>query len=106
MSSIGAEQRRCSYTPVMNVATSVGIRELKNHLSKYLDRVREGEEIVVTDRGHPVARLTSVDAPTDRLAALIAAGRVQAPAVSSRRRPRRRLAAEGEVSDLVSQQRR
>ena len=90
----------------MNVATSVGIRELKDHLSRYLDRVREGEDIVVTDRGHPVARLTSVDASTDRLAGLIASGRVQAPTATSRRRPRRRIAAQGAVSDLVAEQRR
>ena len=34
---------------------SVGVRELKNRLSHYLARVREGEEIAVTDRGHEVA---------------------------------------------------
>lgn len=36
---------------------SVGIRELKNHLSEYLKRVAQGEIIVVTDRGKPVAEL-------------------------------------------------
>jgi antitoxin (DNA-binding transcriptional repressor) of toxin-antitoxin stability system len=33
------------------------VRELKNGLSGYLRRVRKGETIVVTDRGHPVARI-------------------------------------------------
>ncbi|MGH8902079.1 MAG: type II toxin-antitoxin system Phd/YefM family antitoxin [Egibacteraceae bacterium] len=28
----------------------VGIRELRDHLSRYLDRVRDGDELVVTDR--------------------------------------------------------
>ena len=36
----------------------VGIRELKNNLSRLLVRVKAGEEIVVTDRGRPVARIT------------------------------------------------
>jgi len=30
---------------------SVGIKELKEKLSGYVDKVRHGEEIVVTDRG-------------------------------------------------------
>ncbi len=36
---------------------TVGSRELKNRLGKYLGRVRNGETFVVTDRGRPVARL-------------------------------------------------
>lgn len=35
----------------------VGIAELKARLSEYLARVQDGEEIVVADRGRPVARL-------------------------------------------------
>lgn len=35
----------------------VGIRELKRGLSRYIALVREGETIVITDRGKPVARL-------------------------------------------------
>jgi prevent-host-death family protein len=35
----------------------VGIAELKAHLSEFLVRVQQGEEIVVADRGRPVARL-------------------------------------------------
>ncbi len=37
----------------------VGIAELKARLSEYVARVQSGEEIVVTDRGRPVARLIS-----------------------------------------------
>jgi len=39
---------------------NVGIRELKSHLSHYLARVREGEELIITDRGEPVARIEPV----------------------------------------------
>ncbi|MEK7367805.1 MAG: type II toxin-antitoxin system prevent-host-death family antitoxin [candidate division NC10 bacterium] len=38
--------------------TTVGIRELKNRLSRYLKRVRAGERLVVTERGEPVAILS------------------------------------------------
>jgi prevent-host-death family protein len=36
---------------------SVGIKELKEKLSGYLDRVRHGEEIIVTDRGKEIAKV-------------------------------------------------
>jgi prevent-host-death family protein len=36
---------------------NVGIRELKAHLSEYVARAAGGEEVVVTDRSRPVARL-------------------------------------------------
>ena len=36
----------------------VGVRELRQHLSRYLDRVKAGEAFIVTERGEEVARLT------------------------------------------------
>lgn len=56
----------------------VGVRELKNRLTQYLGRARQGEEIVVTHRGRPIALIrpigpmepvTSRDAQLARLAA-------------------------------------
>ena len=38
----------------------VSIREMKNRLSKYLKLVQTGKDVVITDRGRPVARLTIV----------------------------------------------
>ncbi|MBI2377573.1 MAG: type II toxin-antitoxin system prevent-host-death family antitoxin [Deltaproteobacteria bacterium] len=38
----------------------VGVRELKQRLSEYLDRVERGEIIRVTDRGKPKALLTPI----------------------------------------------
>lgn len=35
----------------------VGVRELRQNLSRYLERVKEGETLTVTERGHEVARL-------------------------------------------------
>ncbi|MBI2467866.1 MAG: type II toxin-antitoxin system prevent-host-death family antitoxin, partial [Candidatus Rokubacteria bacterium] len=31
--------------------------ELKAHLSRYLDQVKSGQEVVITERGRPVAKL-------------------------------------------------
>ncbi len=54
---------------------SVGIRELKGHLSEYLRRVRAGETVLITDRGQPVGRIVPVAQPLqDRLEAMIQAG--------------------------------
>jgi prevent-host-death family protein len=90
----------------MVVATSeVGIRELKNKLSAYLARVKEGEEIVVTDRGKPVARLVPVDGATDRLAELVAAGLARPP-LEPRTPLNPPIEIDGTVSDLVADQRR
>lgn len=90
----------------MVVATEVGIRELKNGLSKYIDRVRAGEDVIVTERGRPVARLSSVDASEVRLADLVASGVVRAPASRARHLPDRRIKPKAPVSDLVAEQRR
>ncbi|HVQ99826.1 MAG TPA: type II toxin-antitoxin system prevent-host-death family antitoxin, partial [Mycobacterium sp.] len=35
----------------------IGVRELRQHASRYLDRVKAGESIEVTERGTPVAVL-------------------------------------------------
>ena len=49
----------------------VGVKELRNNLSRYLDRVRNGDEFVVTDRGRAIARGVPVAAERvlDRLIA-------------------------------------
>lgn len=44
---------------------AVGVRELKNRLSEYLRLVREGEDILVTDRGEVVAELRRPGPPAD-----------------------------------------
>jgi len=41
-------------------AQQVGIREIRQNLSKYLKRVEEGETFEVTDHGRPVAVLSPV----------------------------------------------
>ena len=86
--------------------TEVEIRELNTSLRDYIDRVRNGEELIVTDRGRPVARLSAIDASHDRLAELVAAGVVRPPSSPGRYLPKRRITAKGSVSELVAEQRR
>jgi prevent-host-death family protein len=38
--------------------SSVGLRELKNQLSRYVQRARSGETVWITDRGEVVAELS------------------------------------------------
>lgn len=69
---------------------TIGVADLKAHLSAYLDQVRAGQELVISDHGRPVARLVPVttvgeaaDAGADeaRTQRLVRAG-VLAPASS------------------------
>lgn len=39
----------------------VGIRELKNRLTYHLHLIRQGKEVVVTDRGKPIAMLKPIE---------------------------------------------
>lgn len=64
---------------------SVGIRELKNRLTHYLRLTKQGEEVVVTERGQPIALIQpigSAERPLSleaRLAKLAARGLVTLP---------------------------
>jgi prevent-host-death family protein len=43
--------------------TTVGVRELKANLSRYLARVKEGgESLLITERGKPIASVQPVEA--------------------------------------------
>ena len=44
---------------------TVGIRELKTHLSRHLKRVRSGTRLLVTERGRSIATISPVEAPVD-----------------------------------------
>jgi prevent-host-death family protein len=44
---------------------TVGVRELRQNLSRHLARVKEGEILRVTERGHEVARLVPSPAAID-----------------------------------------
>lgn len=57
---------------------SVGVRELKLHLSEYLRQVKQGQTVIITDHGQPVGRI--VPAPktlAEKTQALIDAGELE-----------------------------
>jgi len=77
------------------MTATVGVRELRQNLSKYLDRVKAGEHLVVTEHGREVARL--VPASADAYAELAARFGASVPvesleAVAARLSPRRAAA--------------
>jgi prevent-host-death family protein len=78
----------------------VGIRELRNQLSKWVARVRGGEEVTITDRGKAVARIVPVEGESnyDRL---VREGVITPARARRRPRARPRVEASGSVSDLV-----
>lgn len=90
------------YTAQMDIA----ITELRAHLGEWLDHARNGEEVIVTDRGVPVAKLTGIGA-TDAIERLTADGVISRPTTDRRPKAtgRRRVRAHGPVADLVTEQR-
>jgi prevent-host-death family protein len=85
----------------------VAVSEFRAHLSEWLEQAREGNEIVVTDRGVPVARLLGLDA-TETLERLTNEGVIARPEQAKRPTAsgRRRVRARANVADLVSELRR
>jgi len=85
----------------------VAISTLRAELSSWIDRVRDGDEIIITERGVPVARLSRVDtAPL--LDRLVQSGVISKARTTARPTARKatRARASGSVSDLVTEQRR
>jgi prevent-host-death family protein len=84
------------------VMAEVGVAQLRRELKDWLERARAGEEVVITERGRPVARISGIDvAPLlDRLAA---EGRISAPppAPPPTATGRRQVEASGGVADLI-----
>lgn len=82
------------------------MRELHDQLSRYVNQVAEGGEVIVTMRGRRVARLSPIEV-NDPLADLRERGLVRAPTRPRQRAAdRRRFPVSAPVSDLVSEQRR
>lgn len=82
---------------------NVGIRELRDGLSRHLAAVRAGQTVTVTDHGRAIARIVPVDRPT-KLEQLIAEGHVT-PARRRKSPAPAPAEATGSVSDLVVEQR-
>jgi prevent-host-death family protein len=81
----------------------IGVRELKQSLSKTLRAVSRGEQVRVTARGRPLADIVpaSAAAEDDRLRQLVSAGRVQAPAAGRPARAPKLVRSSRSASALV-----
>ncbi len=89
------------------MSETIGIRELKNDLSKVIQRVEAGEPITITRRGKPVARIVSTTR-SPGMEALIADGTVR-PGNGSRSLPRNPIKLRGSgktAAEYVSEGRR
>jgi len=65
-----------------HMTRKASISILKAQLSRYLDAVKAGEEIIVTERGRPIARLSTIEHsedPSGRVAQLVREGRLRPP---------------------------
>jgi prevent-host-death family protein len=91
------------YTCVMDVA----VTELRAHLGRWIDAAREGNDIVITDRGTPVARIVALDS-TSAIDRLTAQGVISRPMRSTRpvAGDRQRPTPKRPVADIVGEQRR
>ena len=92
----------------------MGIRELKTHLSRYVREVKDGEEILVSERGRIIARLAPVEPQSERarfqnlLLKLSAEGQIILPRIHKKAAcPARRKKVKGSpFSDAVLEDRR
>lgn len=85
--------------------SEVGVSDLRRDLKHWVGRVQAGDEVIITDRGKPVARLIGVAVPS-ALERLTAEGRVSQPRqVRPHARDLARISAHGVVSDYVIKER-
>jgi prevent-host-death family protein len=92
--------------------STVGVKELKDRLTQYLRRTKQGEEVVVTERGKPIAviqpiqsaaRVVSLQA---RLAKLAARGLLTLPTRKPLKKVRRVRVSGPPISRTILEDRR
>jgi prevent-host-death family protein len=96
-----------------NPMHTVGVRELKNKVTHYLKIAKQGDKVVVTDRGVPVAILHSLDqmerttSLEERLASLAKEGVLNLPKMKSSWPQFQRVQSKGHpVSETLIQERK
>jgi prevent-host-death family protein len=94
--------QRCSHNREV-LEMSIGIRELRDTLSRQLDRVREGHTITVTDHGRPIARIVPIEGES-LFERLVTEGKIT-PARSTKRHVPAPVDTGVTVSDLIAEQR-
>ncbi len=70
----------------------IGVRELNQHTSRYISKVKDGETVEVTEHGHLVALLVPVPRTGTVIDDLMEQGRVHPPTAAPRSFPVRRRA--------------
>lgn len=85
----------------MNVAR-IGIRELRDGLSRHLAAVHDGREIVVTDHGTPVARIIPYGTES-AIERLVREGIATLPTTPRRRTYPEPVDTRGAVTDLIAE---
>ena len=85
----------------------VAVTELRANLGHWIDAAREGNDVVITDRGTPVARIVALDS-TSLIDRLTAQGVISRPSLSTRpvAGDRHRPTPKRPVADIISEQRR
>ena len=88
------------------VHTEVGVRQLREELSAWLEEVKAGGRVTITERGRPIARIVPLSGPSS-LEELIAQGRVTPALRPARKRTRADLIklSGGPISDLLRDER-
>lgn len=81
----------------------VGIREFRDHLSAYLERVKAGESLTITEHGKPIARVIGSAYPP-RLLEMFASGEAtRATRPLSDLRTIKRVKITGSTQDLIDE---
>jgi prevent-host-death family protein len=89
-----------------STSATIGVRELRQNLSVYLDRVKKGEALTVTEHGRAVALLRPLPAATSILDRLAAEGRVRRPTrTPSSLRPALKIALDRPLAAILADDR-
>ena len=59
------------------IMQTVGLKQLKTHLGEYVDKIRGGERIIITDRGKEIAELAPLSESRKAMLALRSSGRMK-----------------------------
>lgn len=90
---------------IMTHMERVGIRELRQNLSRYVARTLHGDSFEVTERGRPVGRLVPPGTGDPWLDQLVAAGLVRPANRRSPVFPRPEPSEDGSISEALAEQR-
>lgn len=92
--------------------STVGVKELKDQLTRYLRRTKQGEEVIITERGKPIGVIQPIQSagrPASleaRLARLAAQGFVTLPTRKPLKRVRLAKVSGPPISKTILQDRR